>query len=161
MSEGIKMPVVRPLVMSTKGKSVWYRIRQSFKRRRWLLVEPYTVYFKSLNKKYRVPVPFIFDFASVPIIFWPILNPTGVLLVGSVFHDYGYRYGGLYIQYPKENKFTFRVMSRGELDQLFEDITIEANGMKYLAKAAKWAVKVGGAYTWRQNKKKNLHTFKA
>ena len=52
----------------------------------------YYLFLPWLQKTIMIPKDFVFDGASVPRIFWPIIDPVGVLLIGSLFHDFGYGY---------------------------------------------------------------------
>ena len=39
-----------------------------------------------------IPEGFVFDGASVPRLLWGLLSPTGLLLIGGLVHDFGYRF---------------------------------------------------------------------
>ncbi len=151
------MPKFEPVRIPTKGASLWVRIRYAFKRRLWKLVEDYSLEITLPNgdKAFAfVPAPFIMDGASVPRIFWIILDPVGLLLLGALFHDFGYRYSCLIILKP--NGPTLIHVSRTEMDEIFRQIVCEVNSMKILACIAKFAVRIGGWSTWRKARKVRL-----
>lgn len=152
----LPMPIVSPVVMPTKGKSFFYKVFQAFKRRKWKLIEPYAIFFPKLEMAIYVPAPFILDFASVPRLFWFILDPVGLLLIGSIYHDFGYTFGGLFIREKGEKNYSFVYMPRRELDSLLKSVTEEVNGMQGLAVVAKYVVRFGGLLTWRKHRKNNL-----
>ena len=56
------------------------------------------------------------------------LSPVGVLLMGGLVHDYGYKYAELVK--TKDNETGSK--NTKWMDQLFRDICIEQNGFKVL-----------------------------
>lgn len=151
------MPIVEPIPIPTKGKPFFHRVIAAFKPRKWRLVKDY-IREIPLNKRMRtralIPAPFVFDFASVPRIFWVFLDPVGLLLVGSAFHDFGYRYGGLFFaKKGSKNKWVFVPYGKTELDIIFERITEDVNDMKIMACIARIAVGIGGYFAWRKQRK--------
>ena len=93
----MEMPVLRPVRMDTKDKP-WYKRLYTWlvESRKWELMEDYVIDIGGLYKIF-VPRGFIFDGASVPKLFWPVLSPTGILLVGGLVHDFAYRFAGIII----------------------------------------------------------------
>lgn len=155
------MPVVVPIPIPTKGLPWYKRALKAFKRRQWKLIEDYTLEIEHLGRRAMVPAPFDFDFASVPRIFWFVLDPVGLLLVGSVFHDCGYRYGGLLLEsIYKKDQWSFIRFDKPEIDLIFEKITDQVNDMKIMARLARWAVNIGGYFTWNAARKENRDIFK-
>jgi hypothetical protein len=155
----MEMPVVRPIRMPTKGKPFFSRVAQAFKRRRWELIEDFHYYSPTLHCDFYIPAPFDLDFASVPRPFWIILDPVGLLLIGSMFHDFGYLYGGLLVKKPADQTYKFKQYSRIGLDNIFETIITEVNDMKGMAKIAKYALIVGGWMAWARCRKANRSVF--
>lgn len=49
-------------------------------------------YYTINGEKYVIPAGFTFDGASVPKFLASFLSPVGVLLIGGLIHDYGYKY---------------------------------------------------------------------
>jgi len=70
-----------------------------------------------------------------------------------LFHDCGFLYGGLYIEYPREMKFKFRLMTRKQVDKLlkemlpFDKATLYDTFMIYLG------VVIGSMFIWDKTKK--------
>ena len=96
-----------------------------------------------------IPTGFQFDGASVPKFLATFLSPVGVLLMGGLVHDYGYRYGCLK---RVTGEHTDR-MTQKELDVIFRDICIEVNGFKVLNYLAWAALYVFGFVAWGKNRK--------
>jgi hypothetical protein len=62
-----------------------YPILKYKKGKLWELYEPFT---KGI---YTVPKGFVYDLASIPRIFWPVLAPFGRWLPATTIHDYLYQ----------------------------------------------------------------------
>ena len=71
-----KMPLIQPMPIPTRGKSIfraiWIWMMHS---RKWLVAED--VDFTINGENFVIPKDFIFDGASIPRIFWVLLNPIG------------------------------------------------------------------------------------
>lgn len=97
MSDGllpIPMPVIRPIPLKTRGQSRWRKVRAwLWSARVWEVAEEYR-YTRPTGEVLVIPAGFRTDFASTPRAFWPLLgmDPTGILLVPAMFHDWGYRH---------------------------------------------------------------------
>lgn len=61
-------------------------------RNKWILQEGFEYHVGHLGSDERIVVPagFVTDFASVPRIFWPIIDPVGKHGKAAVVHDYCY-----------------------------------------------------------------------
>lgn len=153
------MPVVQPIRMPTKGRNFFFKVWQAFVPRKWMLINDFIYRSKKYNLVFMVPAPFKFDFASVPRIFWWFLDPVGLLLIGSIFHDFAYRYGGILVRQNNESKWSFVELSRFESDDLFKEITEEVNGMFIMAHIAKYAVNIGGWIPYIKARKENKKVF--
>lgn len=150
------VPRFRPIKIQTKGKPFWFKVRQGFKRRQWRMEDNFIYWSPTLRCSILVPAPFELDFASVPRVFWFALDPVGFLLFGAIPHDFGYRYGGLFIKELFSNEWSFKNMSRHEIDKIFEILVDEINEMSTMARIARYAVNVGGAKTWSKARKFGL-----
>jgi len=145
----MKMPVVVPIVIPTKDQPWYKRAMKAFARRKWRLIEDYIFWIPSLGQWCKIPAPLDFDFASVPRIFWPVLDPTGVLLIPSMPHDFGYRYGCLLLSDTKSGPWECVEMDRKALDDLMHDLCNAINGTPVLSDLAWAAVRAGGYFTWK------------
>ena len=150
------MPNVEPLPISTKNLSWFKRHINIFSARKWKLTKNYVL---KINDIYLFcPNGFECDFASIPRIFWNILAPTGPLLIGSVFHDFGYRFSGMIIM--KNNNFEFVKLTKNEIDEIFYEITKKVNELTAFAYIAKKAVNWFGFLAWNSNRKENNDIYK-
>lgn len=150
----ITMPEMRPVIIPTKGLPWHKRFFTHFQRRKWEITEDYYLFIPDLNEILFIPKGFIFDGASVPRAFWPLINPTGILLIGSLFHDFGYRY----------NCFlngTGRVIhanaGRAFFDQQIKDINIYVNDVHSMNTIAWGVLKAFGCFAWNGRRKENAN----
>lgn len=92
---------------------------------------------------------FIFDGASIPRPLWAILNPTGLLLIPGLLHDYGYRYGQLW-RVDEAGRVVPFAKGRGKIywDWLFWQVGRKVNGFAIIDFLAWIAVFFGGWFAW-------------
>lgn len=154
---GPVMPVVVPIKIPTKGRGFWYKVGQAFKRRQWQLIRDWEYWSPALNSWILVPAPFDFDFASVPRIFWTFLDPVGLLLMGSIPHDFGYRYGGMFLREPIDQHYRFIDMTRVQVDTIFRTVVDEVNEMTVMANIGYYAVRIGGIGPWDKARRFGLN----
>ena len=157
------MPAVRPIPLKMQGLSKWQRIKKLlFFRRKWELTNNYVLSIPWLDILIIVPRGFTFDFASVPRFAWPILSPIGVLLLASVPHDFGYRYGGLIHIVMDANNIPvpkFKLWTKVELDTLLSDITEAVSCSKLIGEAARFGLKLGGFTYWDAARSENNDVY--
>jgi len=143
-----EMPCMKPISIPTKGKGFWGGVwTWIMVTRTWEITKDWRYELNSV--KYVIPKGMIFDGASVPKFFRSWLSPMGVLLIGGLVHDYGYKYGALL----KGNKKSAEVHNQKELDQIFRDINIDVNGFRVLNYVAYYALRLGGFVAWRSHRK--------
>jgi uncharacterized protein DUF1353 len=92
--------------------------------------------------------PNVFDGASIPVpwlvslLTIGILRPLGVTLVGSIVHDYAYKYG--YLKVKKNSSEIKNVeIDRHKADKLFRDIIGTVNRLPIVGYIAWLAVRIG------------------
>ena len=143
-------PHMKPVRIATKGKGFWSAILLwVFGTRHWEIVKDFRY---SLNgEDYIIPKGFKFDGASVPKFLAQFLSPVGLLLIGGLIHDYGYKYETLLLRNGK----TIGNKDQKWMDQTFRDINIEVNGFYLLNYLAYWALRVGGFVAWNKHRKVN------
>ncbi|MDP8268277.1 MAG: DUF1353 domain-containing protein [Candidatus Tenebribacter davisii] len=123
-------------------------------RRRWTVLCDYCLWVPALGKWIFVPMDFIFDGASVPKILNGIYSPTGMLLLGAVPHDFGYRYKGLlHVNYLGEIYFVS--YTKSQLDSIFHILNTYESGMPHASYVAKFVLTLVGFLGWRENRKSN------
>jgi len=146
--EYTEMPIMRPIVIDTATKKFWGSIWLWLTgTRRWEVVEDW--YYFLDGEEYVIEKGFEFDGASVPKFLAVWLSPVGVLLMGGLVHDYGYKYAEL----VKTDNNTVVPKTKKELDILFRDICIEQNGFKVLNYLAYWALCLAGFVAWNGHRK--------
>lgn len=149
----IPMPKLEPIRIPTKGLSWWRRFLVHFKRRNWRLTEDYELYIPWLGITLMAPKGFIVDGASVPRIVWPIINPTGILLIGSIFHDFGYKYDSLL---DKDWNVCYSGEGKAFMDELFKDINIYVNDVHSMNTVAWAALAAFGFFAWNGHRKRDI-----
>jgi len=146
----IDYPEMKPIRIATKGKGFWGAILLwSFGSRHWEIAKDFHYSINGMN--FVIPKGFKFDGASVPKFLGQFLSPVGVLLIGGLIHDYGYKYETLLL---KNNK-NIGVKSQKWMDETFRDINIEVNGFYLLNYLAYWALRLGGFVAWNKHRKVN------
>ncbi len=143
-----------------KHSNVWQRLSIATRRRRFTLKEDWEIeledigYESDLNGRIIIPAKDennhdnIFDGASIPVpwlvslLTIGILRPLGVVLIGSIVHDYAYRHGKLMVQ-SKDAKITEVTLERHKADKLFRDIIGTVNRLPLIGYIAWLAVRIG------------------
>ena len=143
-------PHMKPIRIPTKGKGFWGALRLwVFGSRHWEITKDFHYRFSGVDLI--IPKGFKFDGASVPKFLAQFLSPVGVLLIGGLVHDYGYKYETLL----KKDKTTVGKKSQKWMDEVFRDINIEINGFYFLNYLAYWALRLGGCVAWNKHRKVN------
>lgn len=145
-----QMPHMQPIIIPTKGKGFWGAvIIWMIRSRTWKLTKDF--HYEINNEKFVIPAGFVFDGASIPKFLRSFLSPVGVLLIGGLIHDYGYKYATLL----KVDGKTIGNKDQKWMDQTFRDINIEINGFYFLNWLAYWALRLGGFVAWNGHRKTN------
>ena len=148
------MPHMKPVRIATAGKGFWGAIKMwLLGGRTWEIVKDWHYSLDGVN--YVVPKGFVFDGASVPKFLASWLSPVGVLLVGGLVHDYGYKYETLYTKNKGDWKDNCGWKTQKDMDIIFRDINIEQNGFHFLNYLAYWALRLGGFAAWNGHRKRN------
>ena len=157
LDSDVSMPVLRPIPIPTRERSLLMRIVVWMHQvRTWEVVENWEYTLPTDGTRIIIHKDFRFDGASIPRPLWAILNPIGLLLIPGLIHDYGYRYRQLW---KVENAGTVSPYKRGgsktTWDQIFRKTGRAVNGMSFINCAVWLAVYFGGCCAWRSNRKKN------
>ena len=146
------MPVMSPLPIKTKDKGFWKGILMWLMgTRKWKIEQDFNY---TLNDvEYKIPAGFEFDGASVPKFLATFLSPVGVLLMGGLVHDYGYKFATL----MKKDGSTIGYHDQKFMDGVFRDICIEVNGFRVLNYLAYWTLRLAGFVAWNGHKKRGTH----
>jgi len=112
--------------------------------RKWELVDTFTYHVGELGSGTVVTVPcgFITDGASVPRLFWALLDPWGRWAKAAIIHDYLYLDRAVYCGSVRSS------ITRAEADEVF----IEAMAVSRVGWLARhtmyWAVRLFGGIAW-------------
>ena len=143
------MPKMQPVPIATASKGFWGAILMWLMgTRQWIVTEDF--YYSISGQGYKIPAGFQFDGASVPKFLATFLSPVGVLLMGGLVHDYGYKYATL----MKKDGTDIGYRDQKHMDGLFRDICIEVNGFKVLNYLAYWTLRLAGFVAWNGHKKR-------
>lgn len=143
-----------------ESAGVLQRLAVATRRRRFSLREDWQMelddveYFHDLNGIVEIPArhsdsrSIVFDGATIPfpwlisLLTVGILRPLGIMLVGSIVHDYAYQYGSLRIS-RNGGPFEQLPLSRNRADRLFRDIVGTVNRLPAVGYIAWFAVRLG------------------
>ena len=144
-------PELKPLAIKTKGKGFWKGIVMwLLSTRNWELTKDWK--YNIDGKEYIIPAGFTFDGASIPKFLRSFFSPVGVLLMGGLVHDYGYKYATLL---KKNKKETIGIKDQKWMDKTFRDINIYVNGFYTMNYLSYWALRIGGFVAWNGHRKRN------
>jgi hypothetical protein len=144
-----EMPHMKPIAIPTAGKGFWGAVwLWLMGTRQWEVAKDF--HYTLNGEDMVIPKGFQFDGASIPKFLHTWLSPTGVLLMGGLIHDYGYKYQTLL---KKGKKTTIGIKDQKWMDQTFRDINIEQNGFHLLNYLAYWALRLGGFVAWNGHRK--------
>lgn len=95
------------------------------------------------------PKNFEFDLASIPRVFWSILDPPELSLAAPLFHDLIYRVGGVLPtgQLTPDGALIF---TRAEVDALFLELMTKAGIPRWKRQAAYLAVRGFAGFAWKK-----------
>jgi len=156
LSKKIHFPVVQAVYTPTPKRNWWSKLTNFIiYRRKFKVRKDYILWVPFLNEFIFVPSYFIYDGASVPKILNGIFNPTGMLLLGALPHDFGYRYQGLFFVDPNTREIRFSTFSKSQLDNIFKNLCVYESKMKIASSTATWALKLAGFLSWNKHRKNN------
>ncbi len=143
--DSVKLPQsLNPLPLFPEKTPAYVRFLLSpFKRRRYLFNEDYFTYIHHLKAWVAIPKNFVFDFASVLQVI-PGMVHDGIFAYGSAPHDFGYRFGGLYLSKGPGHPFIYEQLSRKDLDLVFKTMNDASNKLPKLNEAARIALRLFG-----------------
>jgi len=154
----ICLPKVQGLPIATRNKTWIHKvIAWLFESRNYQLTEDYIITIPWMNVQILIPRGFIFDGASVPRIFWSILDPLGILYIPSIIHDFGYRYNALLNQ---DREIIFTGAGKMFFDDLFRKVAVEVNELPIIDTVSWAALFSFGWLPWNNNRKENLQVDK-
>lgn len=124
-------------------------LRQIGATRNWELVEPYTCTLAldgGSQFSITAVVPFTYDRASIPRLFWPLIDRDSLSSVPPLFHDLLYKKGGVL---PTEQVTPYRTFTRKEADDVFLELMKMSGVVEWRYKAAYQAVRKFALLAWK------------
>lgn len=155
-SPDIYLPItqgVPMVIVDNFFKRLW---KFSTFRRKFKVREDYCLWVPKLGTWIFVPKYFVYDGASIPKILNSLYSPTGVLLLGALPHDFGYRYEGLF-HVDHRGGLYFVSYNKKQLDSIFDTLCEYESGMGKASAIATVTLSVAGFLGWRENRKKNCN----
>jgi hypothetical protein len=147
-SKEVSFPIIRAIRIPTKSMPFlcslykWLGVG-----RRWEVVEDWTYQLDEETEIF-IPKGFVFDGASIPRIFRPLLSPMGIFLIPSVIHDYSYQKNMLTkISDGKKTPYKYHA-GKWHWDSVFYKISRDVNGLKIVSFFAWFALVIGGGAAW-------------
>ena len=142
------MPLIQPLPIPTRGRgiftAIWVWLTNS---RKWMIAADW--HFTINGEQFVIPKGFQFDGASIPRIFWFLLNPIGLLLIPGLIHDYAYKFSKLKFRSGEWGP----VMNQKECDMTFREAAIAVNGFKFINYCAWFTLYCFGFLAFRKHRK--------
>lgn len=127
------------------GELAGVKVRQVGASANYEVVEDYTYQYGPY--KITVPKGFVYDRASIPRIFWVLMDKDSLSNVAPLFHDFLYRNGGR----PARNLvLPYRTFTREDTDNLFFELMTKCGVETWRRKAAYEAVRNFSGFAWRQ-----------
>ncbi len=150
-----ELPHLQALKISTAGKGFFKGILiWLLSTRNWVITKDF--HYNINGEDYVIPKGFTFDGASIPKFLRTFFSPVGVLLVGGLVHDYGYKYETLLLKNKnKSGALTIGIKSQKWMDETFRDINININGFYTMNYLAYWSLRLGGFLAWNGHRKRN------
>ena len=129
--------IIKIFSRTTKAGSLEsVKVRQLGATADYEVVEDYS--YDASGYKITVPKGFVYDRASIPGIFWVIMDQDSLSNVAPLFHDFLYRNGG---KLDKKYVVPYRTFSREETDSLFSELMAKSGVVEWRRKAAYKAVR--------------------
>jgi hypothetical protein len=142
--EYIDQKIFEAFSKSDSGTLPGVKVRQIGATKNYEVVEDYT--YKSGTYSITVPKGFIYDRASIPRVFWVLIDKDSLSNVAPLFHDLLYRNGGAL---PTNQVSPYRKFSREETDDLFLELMTKSGVNKWRREAAYQAVRRGAGLAWK------------
>ena len=127
------------------GELPGIKVMQIGATKEYVVVEDYS-YHADAGYKITALKDFEYDRASIPRIFWAIIDKDDLSNVAPVFHDLLYRNGGVL---PESQVTPYRTFVRDDVDRLFLELEGKCGVKSWRAKLAYQAVHNFGGSSWQ------------
>jgi hypothetical protein len=126
------------------GELAGVKVRQLGATANYEVIEDYTYQYGPY--KITVPSGFVYDRASIPRIFWVLMDKDSLSNVAPLFHDFLYRNGG---KPPKNLVFPYHTFTREDTDNLFFELMTKCGVETWRRQAAYKAVRNFSGFAWQ------------
>jgi len=152
----IYFPISRAVYNKPPERTWYQKIVKFLTYKRWdeVMVD-YILWIPVLDSYIFIPACFLSDGASVPKLLNGLFNSNGMLLLGALPHDFGYRYKSLILINEMTGELYVRPFTKTELDEIFESLCVWESGFKKASLIAKYTLTVFGFLGWNENRKAN------
>ena len=131
---------------SSVGQLEGVKVKQRGSSPYYEVVDDYTYDFG--NHKITVPKGFVYDRASIPRVFWLLVDKDSLSNVAPLFHDLLYKYGG---RLQANLVSPYRTFNREETDKLFLELMTKCGVDEWRRAAAYEAVRNFSGSYWNDN----------
>lgn len=154
LTKDIHFPVTRAIYKVAPKRSWLEKVIKFFTYRRWFeLYKDYVLWIPCLESYVFIPNTFVYDLASVPKLLNGFFNSNGMLLLGALPHDFGYRYECLLLIDEMTGELYRKSFTKKELDQIFENLCSWESKFYTASKVAEFTLGVVGFFGWKENRK--------
>jgi len=155
-SKEIHFPISRAVYKVPPQRNWYQKIVKFLTYRRWdEVIIDYILWIPALNSYIFIPASFLSDGASVPKALNGLFSTNGMLLLGALPHDFGYRYKCLILVNEMTGELYTKSFTKSELDEVFESLCVWESGFKKASTLAKYTLTVAGFIGWNENRKAN------
>ncbi len=160
LTQDIHFPVTRA-VYKEAPKRNWFQKLWKFitYKRNYELREDYILWIPAKSLFLYIPAPFFYDNASVPKLLSSLFNPDGMLLLGALPHDFGYRYKHLIFINPFTGELYLEDYNKVELDHLFQYLCGYESKFEKASAVAGTGLSLFGFAGWNSNRKKDSRLY--
>ena len=139
----VNEPVVQGIPLVDPESGFWQQLKSwmPFQLKHYLIKEDYFTWSPKLQAWIWIPENFVYNGASVPQIpFGIFLRPNGILFYGSLPHDFGRRFDGLFLATEDGGPYIFTPMNKSKIDCVFDDLNEKASKLRLFTGPAYWAI---------------------
>ncbi len=152
----IHFPTVQAIYKKPPKRTWYQKILKFLTYRRWFEVQnDYVLWIPLLDSYIFIPASFVFDGASVPKVLNGLFNTNGILLLGALPHDFGYRYNGLLRIAEETGSLYFKKFSKNELDRIFGNLCAWESEFPKASFVAEKTLSLFGFLGWKENRNAN------
>ena len=128
----------------TRGLLPGVAVRQPAAGQDYEVVEDYT--YAADGYSITAPRGFVYDRASIPRVFWAVIDKDDLSNVPPLFHDLLYRHGG---RLEQKLVMPYRTFERADVDDLFYELMLRTGVKSWRAKLAYQAVRKFAGFAWQ------------